>query len=136
MVDGSARCCAPQEDWPCATCCPTGAEHSMTPTSPHPATPCPWHSPPPPPPHTACRLFNGKAAEGELKGIADAMGGKHTEHTLLRHNLVVFRGGEGAVQVGGWGWGATRRGGGGQAEGGVGWLTGLVCRKKGSMQGG
>jgi hypothetical protein len=46
-----------------------------------------------------CRLSNGKAAEAELKGLAEACGGKHTEHDLIRHNLVVFRGGEGAMQV-------------------------------------
>ncbi len=45
------------------------------------------------------RLQNGKAAEGELRGLAELTGGKHTEHELIRHNLVVFRGGEGAVQV-------------------------------------
>lgn len=38
-------------------------------------------------------------AEGELKGLAEATRGKHTEHDLIRHNLVVFRGGEGAMQV-------------------------------------
>lgn len=46
-----------------------------------------------------CRLQDGKAAEAELRGIAEATGGKHTEHDLLRHNLVVFRGGESALQV-------------------------------------
>lgn len=47
-----------------------------------------------------CRLFNGKAAEGELRGLAEATGGSHTQHDLIRHNLVVFKGGEGALQVG------------------------------------
>jgi intraflagellar transport protein 56 len=47
----------------------------------------------------AFRLFNGKAAEGELKGLAEATANKHTDHDLLRHNMVVFKGGEGAVQV-------------------------------------
>lgn len=47
------------------------------------------------------RLFNGKAAEAEVKQLADATKGKHTEHDLIRHNLVVFKGGEGALQVGG-----------------------------------
>lgn len=46
-----------------------------------------------------CRLQDGKAAEAELRGLAEASGGKHTEHDLIRHNLVVFRGGEGAQQV-------------------------------------
>jgi intraflagellar transport protein 56 len=46
-----------------------------------------------------CRLQDGKAAEAELRGLAVASGGKHTEHDLIRHNLVVFRGGEGAQQV-------------------------------------
>lgn len=45
------------------------------------------------------RLQDGRAAEADLKGLADAMGGKHTEHDLIRHNLVVFKGGEGAQQV-------------------------------------
>ena len=46
------------------------------------------------------RLYNGKAAEAELKGLAEK-----TSHSckfaqdLIRHNLVVFRGGEGALQV-------------------------------------
>ena len=46
-----------------------------------------------------CRLQDGKAAEADLKGLAEATAGKHTEHDLIRHNLVVFRGGEGAQQV-------------------------------------
>eukprot|EP00775_Hariotina_reticulata_P003826 gene3826-4084_t len=52
--------------------------------------------------HKACntfRLSNGKAAEAELKGLVEASGWKHTEHDLIRHNVVVFRGGEGAMQV-------------------------------------
>ncbi|KAF8058368.1 DYF13 [Scenedesmus sp. PABB004] len=48
----------------------------------------------------AFRMFNGKAAEAELRGLAEACGGRHAEaHALVRHNLVVFRGGEGAMQV-------------------------------------
>jgi hypothetical protein len=47
-----------------------------------------------------CRLLNGKAAEGELRGLAAATNGSHTQHDLIRHNLVVFKGGEGALQVG------------------------------------
>jgi hypothetical protein len=46
-----------------------------------------------------CRLLNGKAAESELRGLAEATGGSHTQHDLIRHNLVVFKGGEGALQV-------------------------------------
>lgn len=45
------------------------------------------------------RLQDGRAAEADLKGLAEATGGKHTEHDLIRHNIVVFKGGEGAQQV-------------------------------------
>ena len=45
------------------------------------------------------RLFNGKAAEAELRPLAEISGGAHLEHALIRHNLVVFKGGEGALQV-------------------------------------
>lgn len=38
------------------------------------------------------RLYNGRAAEGELRSLGD----EGREHDLVRHNLVVFRGGEGA----------------------------------------
>ncbi|NXQ35062.1 IFT56 protein, partial [Alaudala cheleensis] len=46
------------------------------------------------------RLYNGKAAEAELKNLTDSASpsfefGKE----LIKHNLVVFRGGEGALQV-------------------------------------
>ena len=41
-------------------------------------------------------MYNGKAAEGELKSLA---GGSYMENDLIRHNLVVFRGGESALQV-------------------------------------
>eukprot|EP00879_Flechtneria_rotunda_P009429 GHRR01009871.1.p1 GENE.GHRR01009871.1~~GHRR01009871.1.p1 ORF type:complete len:458 (+),score=143.98 GHRR01009871.1:1-1374(+) len=47
----------------------------------------------------AFRLLNAKAAEAVLKGLSDMTGGKHTQHDLIRHNLVVFKGGEGALQV-------------------------------------
>lgn len=50
------------------------------------------------------RLYNGKAAEAELKPLLEAVGNKYTEHDLIRHNLVVFRGGENAIQVGGMSW--------------------------------
>ncbi|EWM26214.1 tetratricopeptide repeat protein 26 [Nannochloropsis gaditana] len=49
---------------------------------------------------TTYRLYNGKAAEAELqKGLGEAYGVDLQEHALLRHNLVVFRGGEGALRV-------------------------------------
>ena len=41
-------------------------------------------------------MYNGKAAENELKSLA---GGSYLENDLIRHNLVVFRGGENALQV-------------------------------------
>lgn len=44
------------------------------------------------------RLYNGKAAEAELvKGLVDGYGVDLQQHELLKHNLVVFRGGEGAL---------------------------------------
>ncbi len=45
------------------------------------------------------RMYNGKAAEGELKGLAELSNGSYMENDLIRHNLVVFRGGESALQV-------------------------------------
>lgn len=47
------------------------------------------------------QLFNGKAAEQELKSIQAAAesGNIFNDSDLLRHNLVVFRGGENALQV-------------------------------------
>eukprot|EP00741_Cyanophora_paradoxa_P016143 tig00000042_g15583.t1 len=47
------------------------------------------------------RLYNGKAAEAELKVLADMATSVHSgmENDLIRHNLVVFRGGENALQV-------------------------------------
>lgn len=39
------------------------------------------------------------AAEAELKQLAELSGGAYLENDLLRHNLVVFRGGENALQV-------------------------------------
>ncbi|GIL82519.1 hypothetical protein Vretimale_11945 [Volvox reticuliferus] len=45
------------------------------------------------------RMYNGKAAEAELKTLAELSGGQHLDHDLIRHNLVVFRGGENALQV-------------------------------------
>lgn len=43
-------------------------------------------------------MYNGKAAEAEIKTLAEASGGTHLENDLIRHNLVVFRGGENALQ--------------------------------------
>jgi hypothetical protein len=39
------------------------------------------------------------AAEAELKQLQELSGGTYLENDLLRHNLVVFRGGEHALQV-------------------------------------
>lgn len=41
------------------------------------------------------KLYDGKTAEADFKGMEDAV----KENDLLRHNLVVFRNGEGALQV-------------------------------------
>nr|XP_016813724.2 intraflagellar transport protein 56 isoform X2 [Pan troglodytes] len=46
------------------------------------------------------RLYNGRAAEAELKSLMDnASSSFEFAKELIRHNLVVFRGGEGALQV-------------------------------------
>ena len=47
------------------------------------------------------QLYNGKAAEVELKQLQSAAtsGNLFQDNDLLRHNLVVFRGGENALQV-------------------------------------
>ncbi|KAM6957077.1 intraflagellar transport protein 56-like [Aplochiton taeniatus] len=46
------------------------------------------------------RLYNGKAAEAELKNLIDISAASFEfDKELIRHNLVVFRGGEGALQV-------------------------------------
>jgi len=46
------------------------------------------------------RLYNGKAAEAELKSLQDIASPSFTfACDLIKHNLVVFRGGEGALQV-------------------------------------
>lgn len=42
------------------------------------------------------RLYNGKAAEAELKQLPEA---SLAENDLVKHNLVVFRNGENALQV-------------------------------------
>ena len=44
------------------------------------------------------RLYNGKAAEAELKVLGD-QGLNLQDNDLIRHNIVVFRGGENALQV-------------------------------------
>ena len=46
------------------------------------------------------RLYNGKAAEQELKSLQDQTTSSFTfGKDLIKHNLVVFRNGEGALQV-------------------------------------
>ncbi|GLH16206.1 Intraflagellar transport protein 56 [Gryllus bimaculatus] len=46
------------------------------------------------------RLYNGKAAEAEFKSLMDQSSSSFSfGHDLIRHNLVVFRAGEGALQV-------------------------------------
>jgi intraflagellar transport protein 56 len=47
------------------------------------------------------QLYNGKAAEAELKTLQNSSTGGNVfqDNDLLRHNLVVFRGGENALQV-------------------------------------
>ena len=47
------------------------------------------------------RLYNGAAAEAELKKLQDHVGkgGSFEDNDLIRHNLVVFRGGENAMKV-------------------------------------
>ena len=45
------------------------------------------------------RLYDGKAAEAELKILADKSDGAFYENELVKHNLVVFRNGENALKV-------------------------------------
>ncbi|GJQ73447.1 hypothetical protein Trydic_g13807 [Trypoxylus dichotomus] len=45
------------------------------------------------------RLYNGAAAESELRTIVDHSANAGFGHDLVKHNLVVFRNGEGAMQV-------------------------------------
>ena len=46
------------------------------------------------------RLYNGKAAEQELRALQDQTSSSFTfGKDLIEHNLVVFRNGEGALQV-------------------------------------
>jgi intraflagellar transport protein 56 len=46
-------------------------------------------------------LYNGKAAEAELKVLQNSVttGNILQDNDLLRHNIVVFRGGENALQT-------------------------------------
>ena len=43
------------------------------------------------------RLYNGKAAEAELKALTD-QGHNISDNDLIRHNKVVFRNGENALR--------------------------------------
>eukprot|EP00118_Oscarella_pearsei_P016283 m.154107 g.154107 ORF g.154107 m.154107 type:complete len:556 (+) comp38632_c0_seq8:115-1782(+) len=46
------------------------------------------------------KLYNGKAAEAELRGLREmASPSFQYASEIIRHNLVVFRGGEGALQI-------------------------------------
>lgn len=46
------------------------------------------------------RLYNGKAAESELNSLTDKISTHFRfAEDLIKHNLVVFRGGEGALQA-------------------------------------
>lgn len=44
------------------------------------------------------KLYDGKAGEGELKGVIEKLGSA-SENIMLKHNLVVFRNGENALKV-------------------------------------
>ncbi|XP_015595437.1 intraflagellar transport protein 56 isoform X2 [Cephus cinctus] len=46
------------------------------------------------------RLYNGNAAQAEMKQLVEQISSSFNfGHDLIRHNIVVFRGGEGALQV-------------------------------------
>jgi intraflagellar transport protein 56 len=47
------------------------------------------------------KLYDGKAAEAELKVMIDVLqaSSHNMENNLIKHNLVVFRNGENALQV-------------------------------------
>ena len=45
------------------------------------------------------RLYNGQAAEAELKVLLEKTGNKDYTNDIVKHNLVVFREGEGALQT-------------------------------------
>lgn len=45
------------------------------------------------------RLFDGRAAEGFVRSLDNGSNSGSFGSDLVRHNLVVFRGGEGALQV-------------------------------------
>lgn len=44
-------------------------------------------------------MYNGAAAESEIRGIVDQSANAGFGYDLVRHNLVVFRSGQGAMQV-------------------------------------
>lgn len=46
------------------------------------------------------RLYNGSAAQSEMKQLIEKMSNSFSfSHDLIRHNAVVFKGGEGALQI-------------------------------------
>merc|ERR1719502_1276426 len=46
------------------------------------------------------RLYNGKAAEAELQVLKESTSSAYSlDNDLIKHNIVVFRNGEGALQV-------------------------------------
>lgn len=45
------------------------------------------------------RLYNGKAAEAELKPLKDLTDSNYGDNDLIKHNIVVFRNGENAMSV-------------------------------------
>ncbi|XP_017759327.1 PREDICTED: intraflagellar transport protein 56 [Eufriesea mexicana] len=46
------------------------------------------------------RLYNGNAAQNEMKQLVEKMSSSFSfSHDLIRHNTVVFKGGEGALQI-------------------------------------
>ncbi|XP_017888054.1 intraflagellar transport protein 56 [Ceratina calcarata] len=46
------------------------------------------------------RLYNGTAAQNEMKQLTEKMSNSFSfSHDLIRHNTVVFKGGEGALQI-------------------------------------
>ncbi|XP_017768894.1 PREDICTED: intraflagellar transport protein 56 [Nicrophorus vespilloides] len=45
------------------------------------------------------RLYNGAAAESEIRSIVEQSANAGFGHDLVKHNLVVFRNGEGAMQI-------------------------------------
>jgi intraflagellar transport protein 56 len=45
------------------------------------------------------KLCDGKMVEADLKSLQDVLNSAPIENDLLNHNIVVFRNGEGALQV-------------------------------------